>query len=281
MIKAVVSVLCFAFAGAYGAVEWRNLDEANHLGGRKASTGYLKGKVVLVDRWGAKCPPCRKKLPRLEEIWNSFKSKPFVVLGGHCNGWGSADEVKAIIKEKNITFPIYQDAGLSVNEPIFNAIPFLYVVDATGKLLYKGHDDLKATEVLVTALTDLEHPRDIVQYKHFLDFELENLPGRAYLRMKDFKKRFPEAAKEYEAKFNELKKIPNIVKLSEFIEFAKKAKDLKAFSPKKERSQKIKLKRMIESALSRFASLKESENPLVVQETKNAIADLMWTKAEL
>ena len=46
-----------------------------------ASEGYLCGKVVLVDRWGFRCPPCRALLPRVEEIWQSFKTKPFVVLG--------------------------------------------------------------------------------------------------------------------------------------------------------------------------------------------------------
>ena len=39
------------------AVDWRNLDEEHHLGGRKTSKGYLRGKVVLVDRWGVNCPP--------------------------------------------------------------------------------------------------------------------------------------------------------------------------------------------------------------------------------
>ena len=34
-------------------------------------------KVVLVDRWGLGCPPCRKLLPRVEEIWKSFRTKPF------------------------------------------------------------------------------------------------------------------------------------------------------------------------------------------------------------
>lgn len=281
MIKVILAILIVASSAAYGAVEWRALEEENHLGGRKASSGYLQGKVVLVDRWGARCPPCRRKLPRMEEIWQSFKSKPFVVLGGHCKGWGTPDEVKKIIKDNNLTFPIYEDAGLGVGEPRFDGIPFLYVVDSTGKVLYKGRDDCKATEVLVMALTDMECPRDVQQLKKYLDFELENLPGRAYLRFNDFKKRFPQESKEYEAKFSELKNIPDIVKLSELVEFAKKVKDLRAFSPKKEKVQKAQVKRMIDSALSRYAKLKESENPLVVQEAKNALADLMWTKADL
>ena len=65
MIKVILAISIVASSAAYGAVEWRALEEENHLGGRKASSGYLQGKVVLVDRWGARCPPCRRKLPRM------------------------------------------------------------------------------------------------------------------------------------------------------------------------------------------------------------------------
>ena len=68
------------------AAEWKNVDAEHYLGGRKASAGYLQGKVVLADRWGAECPPCRELLPRVEQLWQSFKAKQFVVLGGHCKG---------------------------------------------------------------------------------------------------------------------------------------------------------------------------------------------------
>ena len=53
----VAALVCAATSHA--AVRWSNVDADHHLAGRKASEGYLQGKVVLVDRWGAKCPPCR------------------------------------------------------------------------------------------------------------------------------------------------------------------------------------------------------------------------------
>ena len=81
-----------AAASLAQAVEWKNVDADHYLGGRKASEGYLQGKVVLVDRWGAHCPPCRALLPRVEKLWQSFKTKPLVVLGGHCKGWGAAEQ---------------------------------------------------------------------------------------------------------------------------------------------------------------------------------------------
>ena len=278
-----MSVLAAVLAGAaslHAGVEWRNVDSGHYLAGRKASEGYLQGKVVLVDRWGLGCPPCRKLLPRVEEIWKSFRTKPFVVLGGHCAGWGDEEGVRKLAKDLGLTYSIYEDAGLGVGEPQFSGIPFLYVVDETGKVVYMGHDERTATQVVVTALTDLESPKNLEQWKRFLDFELETLPGRAYLRLKEFKKKFPAEAKEYAEKERALMAVPEVKKLADFVEFAKKAKDMREFGAKK-KVQKQKYEKLVKDAISgtKYNSLLESKDPRVVQEAKNSLADLKWTAA--
>lgn len=280
MNRCVVALLGTLTLFTAQAVEWANVDAGHYLGGRKASEGYLRGKVVLVDRWGAKCPPCRALLPRIEEIWQSYKTKPFVVLGGHCDGWGSAESVKALIEECNLTYPVYENARLAVGEPQFNAIPFLYVVDETGKVVYQGRDDKAALQAVVMALTDLEAPRNLAQWKRFLDFELENLPGRACLRMAEFKKKFPAESKAYADKIKSLAAVPDVKKLAELVDFARKAKDAPAFTDK-QKMQKKKLAAQIKTALSKYAKLTESADPRVVQEAKNSLADLKWAAAAL
>ena len=279
-MKKTVVLFCLILAGGLQAVEWKNIDEAHHLGGRVASEGYLQGKVVLVDRWGLRCPPCRALLPRVEEIWRGFKTKPFVVLGGHCKGWGEADDVKRLVKENGLTYSVYEDAGLAANEPEFDAIPFLYVVDETGKVVYSGHSERDATQAVVMALTDMESPRNVDQWKRFLDYELEKLPGRAYLRADLFRKKFPAEAKAYFEKFKTLTSIPNVKKLAELVAFAKQAKDRPAFGPK-ETVKKQKFAKELDAAIRKYAPLTESDDPRVVQEAKNSLADLKWTKAAL
>jgi thiol-disulfide isomerase/thioredoxin len=279
-----LSVLVAALAGAaslHAGVAWRNVDAEHYLAGRKASEGYLQGKVVLVDRWGLGCPPCRRLLPRVEEIWRSFRTKPFVVIGGHCKGWGDAAGIQKLAKDLGLTYSIYEDAGLADGEPQFSGIPFLYVVDETGKVVYRGHDERSATQAVVTAITDQEAPKNLEQWKRFLDFELENLPGRAYLRLGEFKKKFPAEAKEYAEREKELKAVPEVKKLAELVDFAKKAKDMRDFGAKK-KAQKQKYEKLVKDAISsaKYNSLLESKDPRVVQEAKNSIADLKWTAAE-
>lgn len=273
-----LAVVAAVFAAQ--AVEWKNVDAEHHLGGRKASEGYLQGKVVLVERWGAKHPPCLALLSRVEEIWRSYKTKPFAALGGHCKGWGDAESAKKLIDENKITHPVYESAGLGVGEPPFDAIPFLYVVDETGRVVYKGRDDRTAIQAVVMALTDLEAPRNVAQWKRFLDYELEVLPGRAYLRMNEFKKKFPAEAKAYADKFKELAAVPDVKKLAELVEFAKKAKDRPVFTDK-QKAQKKKFADLVKSSIAKYAKLTESKDPRVVQEAKNSLADLKWTAADL
>ena len=280
MKKAVLAAALACAASLHAAVQWRNVDQGSYLAGRKASEGYLQGKVVLVDRWGLGCPPCRKLLPRVEEIWKSFRTKPFVVLGGHCSGWGDAEGVRKLAKDLGLTYSIYEDAGLAVGEPPFNAIPFLYVVDETGLVVYRGHDERNATQAIVTALTDLESPKNLDQWRRFLDFELENLPGRALLRLEEFKKKFPKEAKEYAAKERELLAVPDVKKLSDLVAFAKKAKDMRDFGRNK--AKRIQYEKKVKEVLGskKYDSLFESSDPRVVQEAKNSMADLKWTAAE-
>ena len=240
------------------AVDWQNLDEEHYLGGRKCSVGYLQGKVTLV------CPNVTLA-NRMEEVWTSFKMKPFVLIGAY---------EKA---PKTASYPVYR--GVTIPDKAGESP--LYVVDGTGKVSYYGSDERRATEVVVMLLTDMASPKSDAQWRKFLDYEFATLPGHASLRYAEYKKKFPEAAKDYVPKFAEIAKIPDLKKLADLVKFAKSVKDLRAIDPKKARMVKSRLAGKIDEAVKKFAPLKESENPLVVQEAKNALADLAWARAAL
>ena len=260
------------------AVEWRNVDAEHYLGGRKASAGYLQGKVVAVCLWRADDEASRALLLRLEEVWRSFKTKPLVVLGGHLEEGGSAEQVREALSGGKVSFPVYRDAGLRKGDPKYKALPFVYIVDETGRVVYMGRDDRTATQVIVTALTDMEAPKNAAQWKRFLDYELERLPCRGYLRLRDFRKKFPKEAKDYAAKEKELKAIPNLQKVTDLIEFAKKAKDPPVFGPK-DKAKKAKYEKLVKDVIDKCEGFKTHPDPRVAQEAKNAIADLKWTQA--
>lgn len=138
------------------AALWRNLDSEHHIYGPKISQESLAGKVVLVDNWGVNCPPCRASLPRIQNLWKSFKHKPFVLIGSHCQNRDD-ERAKALLKDAGCTYPVYQHVSIE-NPPEFSGIPFLYVVDAMGRVVYSGHSEQDATEALVEAITEIPIP---------------------------------------------------------------------------------------------------------------------------
>lgn len=139
------------------AVSWKGLDESKWYSGPKITESDLEGKVVMVDKWGVFCPPCRALLPKMQDVWQSFKGKNFMLIGGHCQGRKDS-EVQALVKANKLTFPIYEGAGLAVNEPSFRGIPFLYVVDHRGKIVYQGHNHNMAIEAAQAAILALDLP---------------------------------------------------------------------------------------------------------------------------
>ena len=150
LLAAAMSAVCAASARAGGF--WRGLDEASHYSGPALTEEDLAGKVVLVDEWGVNCPPCRALLPRMQAIWSSFKSKPFVLLGSHRQGLAK-DRVAELVAANKLTYPIYERAGLAAGEPPNGGgIPFLYVVNHRGKVVYSGRDEREATEAVVNAI---------------------------------------------------------------------------------------------------------------------------------
>ena len=264
MKPAFAAILVAALSGlsaVAGPVAWTNVSESGYVSGRKCSVGYLQGKVVLV---------CRDKAlaDRMEEVWRSFKTKSFVLLGSWPNRVAGA------------TFPVYDGAALAALAP--DRAP-MYVVDETGAVRYRGADDRRATEVVVTLITDMESPRDEAQWRTFLEHELTVLPGRAVIRFSEFKRRFPDAAKDYEARVAALGKSRDVAKLVDLVKFSKAAKDARRLDPGKKNDAIVKKKfeAKIKAVVSRFSPLKESSDPLVAQEAKNALADLVWTEKSL
>ena len=274
----VSAVLC-ALVSTAGAVEWRNIDAGHYLGGRKASEGYLQGKVVMVCLWRADDEASRALLPRIEEIWGSFKTKPLVVLGGHLEEGGTDEQARAALSRGKVTFPVYREAGLARGHPRYKDLPFVYIVDETGKTVYLGRDDRAATQALVTALTDMEAPRNPAQWRHFLDYELDHLPCHGYLRLREFREKFPKEVTAYGPKAKELLEIPNLKDVATLVEFAKRAKDPPVFGPK-DKAKKAKYQKLVGDVISKCEPFKAHPDPRVAQEAKNALAELRWMQAK-
>ena len=145
MNRATLVALAAFSALSLNAANWRGLDDSNYYSGPKISEADLAGKVVMVDQWGVRCPPCRALLPAMQKLWNANKSKPFMLIGAHCQG-RNPEKVKELVDANKLTYPIYDWAGLADPPSSGGGLPFMYVVDHRGKVVYSGrsHEEAEA-----------------------------------------------------------------------------------------------------------------------------------------
>ena len=132
---------------------WKGLEPENWYCGKKLTEKSLEGKIVMVYVFSESSEDSVALLPRIENVWSAYKSKPFVVIGSHRGG--KSTKVANLIKKSKVTFPVYEDAGRTKEPSAGGRYPIVYVVDDSGQMIYRGRSDLEATEAVVTAIPDV------------------------------------------------------------------------------------------------------------------------------
>jgi peroxiredoxin len=107
---------------------------ATDLEGKKVSLSDFRGKVVLLDFWATRCPPCRQEIPELQKIFDEYKDKGLVVIGASSESSGKVRQFK---QKMGMSYPL-----LKVTTKIFSAyqvrfIPTTYIIDKKGYIQHR------------------------------------------------------------------------------------------------------------------------------------------------
>jgi thiol-disulfide isomerase/thioredoxin len=91
-----------------------------------------------VNFWATWCPPCRKELPDLEQIYEKYKDQGLVVLA-------ITDEqtakVRPFIVDRKLSYPILLDPNRKVNDALkIEGIPRSFLYNREGKLVAQAID---------------------------------------------------------------------------------------------------------------------------------------------
>lgn len=99
----------------------------------------LAGKVVVVEEWGVRCPPCIASLPDLAKMARSGAKKGLVVVGLERQN-STKEDILKVLKSTRVEFPVMSGGSTPGST---GGIPRVTVFDVTGKLIFNGnpHDD--------------------------------------------------------------------------------------------------------------------------------------------
>ena len=101
----------------------------------------LRGKVVYLDFWASWCKPCIRSFPLLDELYQKYQDKGFVVLAVNVD-FNKAKGTE-FIKKHPVSYPVvYDDKGLFKAAGL-NTMPTAFYIDKTGKirLVHQGFFD--------------------------------------------------------------------------------------------------------------------------------------------
>jgi len=110
--------------------------------GENVRLAELQGEVVLVNFWASWCGPCRKELPKLEEMHQKYKDLGVTILGINIDE--TRELSQKLLKDVEVNFPVLYDHDSEVAEPYnIQAMPSTFIIDKSGnfRYLHLGYQD--------------------------------------------------------------------------------------------------------------------------------------------
>lgn len=91
----------------------------------------LANRVVLLDFWATWCMPCVRNLATMQSYAESFKDKPFTLIGVH---YSETHNVELYLRDQGVQFPVAIDSGDTFKRFAISVIPTYILIDKQGKI---------------------------------------------------------------------------------------------------------------------------------------------------
>lgn len=81
------------------------------LDGKKWSVGDERGKVVVLNVWGAWCGPCQNEMPHLQKVWAGYEKSGAPVQFMGLDQRDSVAAARSTLRKFGLTYPSLRDDG--------------------------------------------------------------------------------------------------------------------------------------------------------------------------
>jgi len=101
----------------------------------------LEGKIVFLEFFGHRCPPCLASIPHMIKLQNKYKDK-LAIVSVEVQGYNTA-QLKSFAKEKGMNYIVVSDEKadgivnyISQRAQWQGSIPFLVAIDRKGNVQF-------------------------------------------------------------------------------------------------------------------------------------------------
>ena len=107
------------------------------LQGKTQRFATYRGKVVLLNFWATWCPPCRKEMPAMEQLYQTYKDKGFMIVAVSQDQAPPAT-VRSFAEELKLSFTVWHDRDSLVGKQYsVPGVPASYLIGRDGRIAYK------------------------------------------------------------------------------------------------------------------------------------------------
>ncbi len=134
--------------------------QLNDLSGKAYSLSSYRGKVVVIDFFGAHCPHCKEDVTTnlIPFYYEHYKNDAKVqFLSVEVNGADAATIESAFLDGVSVPWPVLTGGGSLAKSYDFSTVPTLYVIDPAGKVALTMQDSTN-TQTLKATIDKLETP---------------------------------------------------------------------------------------------------------------------------
>jgi peroxiredoxin len=103
------------------------------MNGETVTLSQLRGHPVLVNYWTTWCPPCKREMPEIQEVYDIYRDQGLIVLSVNATYNDYRNTVTNYINNNGFTFTVlFDEKGAFSNAYRTSVIPMSYFIDSRG-----------------------------------------------------------------------------------------------------------------------------------------------------
>jgi len=116
--------------------------------------GVYRGKLTLLSFWAIWCPHCKRNIPKIEGLLETYATKVVSVVGVTREKEGQGvEKVREFVDGHPMNYPTaVDDDGKTSQEMAVKSIPCIVAVDSQGRIRWHGHPDYLSGKVIESLL---------------------------------------------------------------------------------------------------------------------------------